>query len=174
MAECYIYDAVRTPRGRGKAGGSLNTVRPIHLTKTVLQALRDRNDLDTSQIDDLILGIVEPVKEQGSNLARVAALYADYDVSVPGVQINRYCSSGLVANNIGAARIMAGQDDCIVAGGVESMSRVPMGSSRGPWATDPQVAMYLKFIPQGISAEQSQVENLTSAAGTSASMRGTR
>jgi acetyl-CoA C-acetyltransferase len=153
VAECYIYDAVRTPRGRGKAGGSLNTIRPIHLTKTVLEALRDRNELDTSQIDDLILGIVEPVKEQGSNLARVAALYADYDQSVPGVQINRYCSSGLVANNIGAARIMAGQDDAIVAGGVESMSRVPMGSSRGPWATDPDVAMYLKFIPQGISAD---------------------
>ncbi len=153
MPDCFIYDHVRTPRGRGKAGGGLNTVRPIHLARTVLQSIRDRNELDTSQVDDVILGVVEPVKEQGSDIARVAALYSDYDEKVPGVQINRFCSSGLVANNIGAARVMAGVDDAIVAGGVESMSRVPMGSSRGPWATDPQVAIYLKFVPQGISAD---------------------
>lgn len=153
MGECYIYDHVRTPRGRGKAGGALNTVRPIALAKTVLDAIRDRSELDTSQVDDVVLGCVEPVAEQGSNIARVAALYSDYDQTVPGVQVNRFCSSGLVANNIGAARVMSGVDDAIVAGGVESMSRVPMGSSRGPWATDPQVAIYLKFVPQGISAD---------------------
>ena len=153
MADAYIYDAVRTPRGRGKSGGGLNTVRPIHLVRTVLTALRDRTALDTSQVDDVILGVVEPVKEQGGNIARVGALYSDYDQAVAGVQINRFCASGLAATNMGAARIMAGQDDAIVGGGVESMSRVKMGSSSGPWATDPQVAMYLKFVPQGISAD---------------------
>jgi len=131
----------------------LNTVRPIHLVRTVLTALRDRTTLDTSQVDDVILGVVEPVKEQGGNIARVGALYSDYDQAVAGVQINRFCASGLAATNMGAARIMAGQDDAIVGGGVESMSRVKMGSSSGPWATDPQVAMYLKFVPQGISAD---------------------
>ena len=153
MAECFIYDHVRTPRGRGKAGGGLNTASPIHLSRTVMQALRDRNGLETGQVDDVILGCVEPINEQGSNIARVAALYSDYAQEVPGVTINRFCSSGLVANNIGAARVMSGVDDAIVAGGVESMSRVPMGSSSGPWATDPQVAIYLKFVPQGISAD---------------------
>ena len=153
MAEAYIYDAVRTPRGKGKAGGGLNTMPPIELAKTVLQAVRDRNELDTSQLDDVILGIVEPVNEQGSNLARVAVIYSDYDQSVPGVQINRYCASGLVATNMAAAQVMAGQSQAAIGGGVESMSRVPMGSSRGPWATDPQVSMYTKFVPQGISAD---------------------
>ena len=153
MAECYIYDAVRTPRGRGKAGGSLNSVTPLTLAKTVLTALPERNGFDTAEVDDLILGCVEPVKEQGGNIARIAALVSDYDQTVPGVQINRFCASGLVATNIGAARVMSGQDDAIVAGGVESMSRVPMGSSRGPWATDPQVAMYTRFVPQGVSAD---------------------
>jgi acetyl-CoA C-acetyltransferase len=153
MAEAYLYDAVRTPRGRGKPGGGLHTIPPIELATTVLGALRDRNQLDTAIVDDVILGCVEPVKEQGSDIARLAALYAGYDQSVPGVQINRFCASGLVATNMGAARVMAGQDDVIVAGGVESMSRVKMGSSRGSWATDPQVASQTMFIPQGISAD---------------------
>lgn len=153
MADAFIYDAVRTPRGKGKPGGSLHTIPPIELATTVLRALVDRTGIDSKLVDDVILGIVEPVQEQGSNLARVAALYAGYDQSVPGVQINRYCASGLVATNMAAARVMSGQADAAVGGGVESMSRVPMGSSRGPWATDPQVASDTAFVPQGISAD---------------------
>lgn len=153
MAEAFIYDAVRTPRGKGKATGALHTISPIDLATTVLVALRDRGCTDTSLIDDVVFGCVEPVKEQGGNLPRIAALYAGYDQSVPGMQVNRFCASGLVATNIAAAQIMSGQADLVVGGGVESMSRVPMGSSRGPWATDPQVAGQTKFIPQGISAD---------------------
>ncbi len=153
MQEAWIYDAVRTPRGRGKAGGSLHTIPPIELAKTALQAVRDRNNLDTSYVDDVYLGIVEPVGDQGSNLARVAVIYSGYAESVPGVQINRYCASGLAATNMAAAQIMAGQGRLAIGGGVESMSRVPMGSSRGPWATDPQVNIYTKFVPQGVSAD---------------------
>ncbi|MFT4976190.1 MAG: acetyl-CoA C-acetyltransferase [Myxococcota bacterium] len=152
MTECFIYDSVRTPRGK-KRDGALNTVRPIWLAQTVLAALRDRNNLDTSIVDDVILGCVEPVKEQGGNIARIAALYAGYDQTVPGVQVNRFCASGLVATNMAAAAVMAGQADMTIGGGVESMSRVPMGSSRGPWATDPQVATQTHFVPQGISAD---------------------
>jgi acetyl-CoA C-acetyltransferase len=153
MAEAFIYDAVRTPRGKGKATGALHTIPPIDLATTVLAALRDRGCADTSLIDDVVFGLVEPVKEQGGNLPRIAALYAGYDQSVPGMQVNRFCASGLVATNLAAARVMSGQADLVVGGGVESMSRVPMGSSRGPWATDPQVAGQTKFIPQGISAD---------------------
>ena len=153
MAECYIYDAVRTPRGKGRPGTSLNGVRPIDLAGAALKALRDRNQLDTALVDDVILGCVEPVGEQGGNIARVAALYAGYDMQAPGVQINRFCSSGLVAVNLAAARVMAGMDDVVIGGGVESMSRVPMGASGGAWATDPQVAYDLYFVPQGISAD---------------------
>jgi len=153
MAEAYIYDALRTPRGKGKATGSLHTLAPIDLMKTVLIALRERNELDTAEVDDLILGCVEPVQEQGGNLPRIAALYSGYDQRVPGVQINRFCASGLVATNMAAAQVMSGQAELVIGGGVESMSRVPMGSSRGPWATDPQVAADTKFIPQGISAD---------------------
>jgi acetyl-CoA C-acetyltransferase len=153
MSDAFIFDAVRTPRGKGKPNGSLHTIAPIDLAKTVLVALRERNSLDTAHIDDVVLGCVEPVKEQGGNLPRIAALYAGYDQSVPGVQVNRFCASGLVATNMAAAQVMSGQSDLVVGGGVESMSRVPMGSSRGPWATDPQVASDTKFIPQGISAD---------------------
>jgi acetyl-CoA C-acetyltransferase len=152
VTDCYIYDSVRTPRGK-KRNGSLNTVRPVWLGRTVLAAIRDRNALDTSVVDDVIFGCVEPVKEQGGNIARIAALYAGYDQTVPGVQVNRFCASGLVATNMAAAAIMSGQADMTIGGGVESMSRVPMGSSRGPWATDPQVATATNFIPQGISAD---------------------
>ena len=153
MPDCFIYDAVRTPRGRGKAGGSLNAIPPIDLAKTVLQSIRDRCDLDTALVDDVVLGIVEPVQEQGGNLPRIAVLYADYDQSVPAVQVNRFCASGLVATNMAAANIMSGQSDLTIGGGIESMSRVAMGASRGPWATDPQVATETAFIPQGISAD---------------------
>jgi acetyl-CoA C-acetyltransferase len=153
MADAYIYDAVRTPRGKGKSTGALHTIPPIELATTVLAALRDRGGFDTTLIDDVVLGCVEPVKEQGGNLPRIAALYAGYDQSVPGMQVNRFCASGLVATNLAAAMVMSGQADLVVGGGVESMSRVPMGSSRGPWATDPQVASSTQFVPQGISAD---------------------
>ena len=153
MAEAYIYDAVRTPRGKGRSSGSLHTIPPIDLAKTVLTALPERSGFDSALIDDVVMGLVEPVQEQGGNLPRIAALYAGYAQTVPGMQVNRFCASGLVATNLAAARIMSGQDDLVVGGGVESMSRVAMGASRGPWATDPQVAGDTKFIPQGISAD---------------------
>lgn len=153
MADCYIYDAVRTPRTKGRPGGALNGVKPVDLAGAALKGLQERYDLDTSQIDDVILGCVEPVGEQGGNVARIAALYAGYDQSVPGVQLNRFCSSGLVAMNLAAARVMSGMSDAVIGGGVESMSRIPMGASGGAWATDPAVANALYFIPQGVSAD---------------------
>lgn len=153
MTEAYIYDAVRTPRGRGRKGGSLNQVTPAYLAATALAALKDRNHLETKNVDDVILGCVEPVGEQGADIARIAALYAGYDQSAPGVTINRFCASGLEACNMAAAQIMSGQSDLVIGGGVEAMSRVPMGASGGAWATDPQVAFATHFIPQGISAD---------------------
>ena len=152
-SEAYIYDALRTPRGRGKQGGGLNQATPIHLAATALRALRDRNSLDTSLVDDVVLGCVEPVAEQGADIARVAALYADYAVTAAGVTVSRFCASGLEACNQAAAQVMSGQSDLVVGGGVESMSRVPMGSSGGAWPTDPQVASKTYFVPQGISAD---------------------
>jgi acetyl-CoA C-acetyltransferase len=151
--DAFIYDAVRTPRGKGKAGGGLNSVTPIHLAVTALSAIRDRSDLDTGLVDDVILGCVEPIGEQGADIARVAALHAGFDEKVAGVQINRFCASGLEACNMAAAQVMSGQSDLTVGGGVESMSRVPMMSSGGAWAMDPQVAAHLYFVPQGISAD---------------------
>lgn len=153
MSDAYIYDHVRTPRGRGKKDGSLHEVAPIELTKQVLEALRDRNDLDTSVVDDVILGCVTPVGEQGANIARVAAIHAGYDEEVAGVQINRFCASGLEAVNMAAAKVASGQSDMIIAGGVEAMSRVPMGSDGAAWAVDPDVAFPSYFVPQGISAD---------------------
>ena len=153
MTEAYIYDAVRTPRGKGKQGGSLNQVTPIHLAAHVLKAVRDRNGLDTSRVDDIIFGCVEPVGEQGADIARVAALYADYALTAPGVTINRFCASGLEACNMAAGQVMGGMTDLMIAGGVESMSRVPMMSSGGAWSVDPQVAGATYFVPQGISAD---------------------
>ena len=153
MTEAFIYDALRTPRGRGKQGGGLNQATPIHLAATALRALRDRNSLDTSLVDDVVLGCVEPVAEQGADIARVAALYADYAVTAAGVTVSRFCASGLEACNQAAAQVMSGQSDLVVGGGVESMSRVPMGSSGGAWPTDPQVASKTYFVPQGISAD---------------------
>lgn len=153
MADCFIYDSVRTPRGKGKPGGGLNSLAPIDVAATPLQALRARNDFDASEVEDVILGCVEPVGEQGGNIARVATLYAGWPQNVPGFQLNRFCSSGLEAVNIAAGKVMAGMARATVGGGVECMSRVPMGTSGGPWATNPQVATQLKFVPQGISAD---------------------
>jgi acetyl-CoA C-acetyltransferase len=153
MTDAFIYDHVRSPRGRGRANGSLHGITPINLASQVLQAQRDRHNLDTSIVDDVILGCVMPVGEQGSDIARVAALNAGYAESVPGKQLNRFCASGLEAVNTAAAQIMSGQSDVVIGGGVESMSRVPMGSDGGAWATDPQVAYDLYFVPQGISAD---------------------
>ncbi len=153
MTEAYIYDAVRTPRGRGKKSGSLHEVTPMRLASTALQAIRDRNDLDTSAVDDVVLGVVEPVGEQGADIARVAALDAGYDESVAGVQINRFCASGLEAVNMASGQVMSGQSDMAIGGGVESMSRVPMFAGGGAWMTDPDVAFKTYFVPQGISAD---------------------
>ncbi len=153
MTEAYIYDHVRSPRGRGKSDGSLHAITPINLASQVLASLRDRNNLDTSLVDDVVLGCVAPVGEQGADIARIAALDAAYAESVAGKQINRFCASGLEAVNTAAAQIMSGQSDVAIGGGVESMSRVPMMSDGGAWATDPQVAYKTYFVPQGISAD---------------------
>jgi acetyl-CoA C-acetyltransferase len=153
MTEAFIYDTVRTPRGRGKASGSLHSVTPMQLAATALKAVRDRNRLDTAAVDDVVLGCVEPVGEQGADIARVAVLEAGYAETTAGVQINRFCASGLEACNMAAAQVMSGQSDMAIGGGVESMSRVPMGSSGGAWAMDPQVAFHTYFVPQGVSAD---------------------
>jgi acetyl-CoA C-acetyltransferase len=153
MTEAFIYDHVRSPRGRGKQGGSLNPITPINLTTQVLSALRDRNELDTSILDDVILGCVAPVGEQGANIARVAAITANYAESVPGKQINRFCASALEAVNAAASQVMSGQSQAVVGGGVECMSRVPMGSDGGAMAIDPQTAYETYFAPQGIGAD---------------------
>jgi acetyl-CoA C-acetyltransferase len=153
MAEAYIYDAVRTPRGRGKQDGSLHEVTSLRLAETALRALKDRNELDTTLVDDVILGCVDPVGEAGGDIARAAALVADYGNHVPGVQINRFCASGLDAVNFAAAHVMSGQHDMVVGGGVESMSRVGMGASGGAWPVDPAIAIKSYFMPQGISAD---------------------
>jgi acetyl-CoA C-acetyltransferase len=153
MTEAFLYDHVRTPRGRGRADGALHEVPPIALATQVLQALRDRSSLDTGLVDDVILGCVSPVGDQGSGIGRVAALNAGYADSVSGYQLNRFCASGLEAVNSGAAMIMAGQSDAIVAGGVESMSRVPIASDGGAWYGDPAVARATYFVPQGVGAD---------------------
>ncbi len=153
MPEAYLYDHVRTPRGRGKPGGALHEVTPIELTRQMLVALRERNGLDTACVDDVVLGCVSPVGEQGADIARVAALMADYAQTVPGKQLNRFCASGLEAVNTAAAQIMSGQSDVVIGGGVESMSRVPMAGDGGAWFTDPQVNYKTYFAPQGIGAD---------------------
>jgi len=153
MTDALIFDHLRTPRGRGKPNGSLHEITPISLASQVLSGLRDRNSLDTSYVDDVVLGCVAPVGEQGADIARAAVLYADYAQSVPGKQLNRFCASGLEAVNSAAAQIMSGQSDLTIGGGVESMSRVPMMSDGGAWATDPEVAYKTYFVPQGVSAD---------------------
>jgi acetyl-CoA C-acetyltransferase len=153
MAEAYIYDAVRTPRGKGKNTGTLHEITSLQLATQALKAIKDRNDLDTSKVDDVILGCVSPVGEQGSDIARIAVLNADYAETTAGVQVDRFCASGLEACNIAAAKVMTGEADMAIGGGVESMSRVPMGSSGGAWATNPEIAMKSYFAPQGIGAD---------------------
>src|ERR1700710_1443297 len=153
MTEAFVYDAIRTPRGRGKNTGSLHGTKPVSLVVGLLDELRKRNpDLDTSRVEDVILGCVSPVGEQGSDIARTAALAAGYETSGPGFQLNRFCASGLEAVNVAAQKVRSGWEDLILAGGVESMSRVPMASDGGAWAMDPETAMQTNFIPQGITA----------------------
>ncbi|WP_257541158.1 acetyl-CoA C-acetyltransferase [Sphingobium sp. CFD-1] len=151
--EAYIYDTVRTPRGRGKTDGSLHEITPIQLATQVLEGIRDRNGIDTADVDDVILGCVTPVGEQGADIARVAVLNAGYAQTTPGVQISRFCASGLEAVNMAAGKVVSGEADFVVAGGVESMSRVPMASDGGAWAMDPAVAYKTYFAPQGIGAD---------------------
>ncbi|MDN5511213.1 acetyl-CoA C-acetyltransferase [Acinetobacter sp.] len=153
MSEAYIIDAIRTPRGKGKKDGSLHEVKPISLLTTLLNELKDRHQLDTSKVDDIVLGCVTPIGDQGADIAKTAAIAAGWDNDVAGVQINRFCASGLEAVNLAAQKVRSGWEDVVVAGGVESMSRVPMGSDGGPWALDPETNMACDFIPQGIGAD---------------------
>jgi len=153
MTEAYIFDALRTPRGKGKKDGALYSVKPVQLVAGLLNALQARNGLDTSQVDDIVLGCVTPVGDQGADIAKTAAMVADWDVSVAGVQLNRFCASGLEAVNLGAMKVCSGFEDLVVVGGVESMSRVPMGSDGGAWVMDPETNMHSNFVPQGIGAD---------------------
>ena len=149
----YIYDAIRTPRGKGKKEGSLYQATPIWLVRTLLKELQQRYDLDTGLVDDLVLGCVTPVGEQGSDIARIAAIDAGWDQRVAGVTLSRFCASGLESINLAAAKVMSGMEDMVVAGGVESMSRVPMGSDGGAWYMDPRVNEATSFVPQGVGAD---------------------
>ena len=153
MTEAYIFDAVRTPRGKGKKDGGLHQATPVWLLRTLLQALQQRNQLDTALVDDLVLGCVTPVGEQGADIARTAVLDAGWAQSVAGVTLSRFCASGLEAVNLATAKIMSGMEDMVVAGGVESMSRWAMGSDGGAWVMDPRINSGTAFVPQGISAD---------------------
>ena len=153
MAEAFIFDHVRTPRGRGKSDGALHEITPIQLAAQTLAALRDRTRLDTALLDDVVLGCVGPVGEQGANIARAAALVAGFAETTPGQQLNRFCASGLEAVNNAAAQVMSGQAEAAIGGGVESMSRVPMGADGGAWVSDPAVAYATYSVPQGIGAD---------------------
>ncbi len=153
MPDAFIYDHVRTPRGRGKADGALHEVTALNLASQALSAIKSRNSLDTALVDDVVMGVVDPVGEAAADIARTAALVAGYGDGVPGVQINRFCASGLDAVNFAAAQIMSGQQKMAVGGGVESMSRVGIGAAGGAWALDPSIAVAHYFLPQGISAD---------------------
>jgi acetyl-CoA C-acetyltransferase len=153
MPDAFIYDHVRTPRGRGKPDGALHEVTAINLAAQALGAVKARNELDPTLVDDVVMGVVDPVGEAAADIARTAALVAGYGDGVPGVQINRFCASGLDAVNFAAAQIMAGQQDMAIGGGVESMSRVGIGAAGGAWAMDPTIAIPHYFLPQGISAD---------------------
>ncbi|MET0873283.1 MAG: acetyl-CoA C-acetyltransferase [Pseudolabrys sp.] len=153
MADAFIYDAIRTPRGRGKADGSLHEVTALNLAAQTLAAVKDRNKLEPALIDDVVLGCVDPVGEAGGDIARAAALVAGLGDDVPGVQINRFCASGLDAVNFAAAEVMSGQHEMTIGGGAESMSRVGIGASGGAWPVDPSIAVTTYFLPQGISAD---------------------
>jgi acetyl-CoA C-acetyltransferase len=153
MTDAFIYDAVRTPRGRGKADGALHEVTALNLATHALSAIKDRTKLDPLLVDDVVLGCVDPVGEAGGDIARAAALSAGYDQSVAGVQINRFCASGLDSVNFAAAQVMSGQHDMTIGGGVESMSRIGIGASGGAWPVDPSIALKSYFMPQGLSAD---------------------
>ena len=153
MAEAFVYDAIRTPRGKGKSDGSLHEVKPIALLSGVLRELQARHDFDTAEVEDVVMGCVSPVGEQGSCIAKTAALAAGWDWRVAGMQLNRFCASGLEAVNLAAQKVASGWEDLVVAGGVESMSRVPMGSDSGAWAADPKTNFDTGFVPQGIGAD---------------------
>jgi acetyl-CoA C-acetyltransferase len=153
MTDCFIFDHVRTPRGRGKPDGALHTVTSLELATQALSAIRDRSELDSATIDDVVLGCVDPVGEAGGDIARAAALNAGFDEKVPGIQVNRFCASGLDAVNLAASQVMAGQNMMTIGGGVESMSRVGIGASGGAWPSDPTLALKAYYVPQGISAD---------------------
>src|SRR3954469_9670136 len=152
--QAFVYDALRTPRGRGKKNGSLHEVKPVNLMVGLLDEITVRNPgLDPNRVDDVVLGVVSPLGDQGGDLAKTAALAAGYPETVAGVQLNRFCASGLEAVNQAAARVRSGFEDLVLAGGVESMSRVPMGSDGGAWVADPATALATSFVPQGIGAD---------------------
>jgi acetyl-CoA C-acetyltransferase len=153
MTEAYVFDAIRTPRGKGKKDGSLHEVKPINLLTGLLTELQQRNGFDTARVDDVVMGVVSPVGEQGSVIAKTAALKAGWDWTCSGVQLNRFCASGLEAVNMAAQKVRSGWEDLVVAGGVESMSRVPIGSDGGAWAQDPETNSQTDFVPQGIGAD---------------------
>ena len=153
MSEAFVYDAIRTPRGKGKKDGSLHEIKPVNLLAGLLTELQRRNDLDTAAVDDVVMGVVSPIGEQGSVLPKVAALKAGWDWRCAGVQLNRFCASGLEAVNMAAMKVKSGWEDLVVAGGVESMSRVPIGSDGGAWAQDPETNSATLFVPQGIGAD---------------------
>ncbi len=153
-AEAFIYDAIRTPRGRGKKDGSLYSVKPVDLVAGLMKALQQRNPkFDSSLVNDVVLGCVTPIGDQGANIAKISAQVADWDVSVSGFQLNRFCASGLEAVNLAAMKVRSEWEHLIVAGGVESMSRCPMGSDGGSWALDPATSLHTHFVPQGIGAD---------------------
>src|SRR6187431_763690 len=152
--EAFVYDAIRTPRGKGKKDGSLHEVKPVDLVVGLLDEIKERNpSLDVNRVDDVVLGVVSPIGDQGGDIAKTAALAAGLPDTVAGVQLNRFCASGLEAVNVAAQKVRAGWEDLVLAGGVESMSRVPMGSDGGAWAMDPETNFTTRFVPQGIGAD---------------------
>ncbi|MCB0032619.1 MAG: acetyl-CoA C-acetyltransferase [Anaerolineales bacterium] len=151
--EAYVYESIRTPRSKGKSSGEMYEVKPVDLVVTLMKEMEARHDLDTSQVDDVVLGCVTPIGDQGSDIAKISAQKAGWDIDVPGMQLNRFCASGLEAVNVGAMKVRSGWEELVVAGGVESMSRVPMGSDGGPMALDPQTNYETYFVPQGIGAD---------------------
>ncbi len=153
MPDCFIYDHVRTPRGRGKPDGALHSVTALELASQALRSVRDRNNLDTGAVDDVVFGCVDPVGEAGGDIARAAALNAGFDQRVPGIQVNRFCASGLDAVNFASSEVMSGQHDMAIGGGVESMSRIGLGASGGAWPSDPSLALKSYYLPQGVSAD---------------------
>ncbi|MBN9426263.1 MAG: acetyl-CoA C-acetyltransferase [Burkholderiales bacterium] len=153
MSEAFVFDAIRTPRGRGKASGALHEVKPVRLLSSLMQQLQRRHDLDTALVEDVVVGCVTPIGEQGAVIPKTAALVAGWDLQVAGLQINRFCASGLEAVNLAAQKVRSGWEDLVVAGGVESMSRVPLGADGGAWALDPETNLATGFVPQGIGAD---------------------